>query len=152
MQLVKLLERECVPFTVHRHDSTTSAQRMARVMREAGDHVAKTVVLKADGEFIVAVLPATHAVDSLRIRELLKAEQITLATEDELTDLFPDCETGAVPPFGSLYGLRTIVDRALTSQLHMLFEGNTHDETLRVRYCDFERLERPQVASFSHHV
>jgi Ala-tRNA(Pro) deacylase len=149
VQIVKLLEQENVCFTTHRHGCTRSAQRMAHALHEAGDHVAKTVALKADGEFVVVVLQATREFDSYKLRDLLGAKNVALATIDELTDLFPDCEPGVVPPLGSLYGLRTLVDLAVARQSHLLFEGNTHEESVRMTYADFERLESPQIADIS---
>jgi Ala-tRNA(Pro) deacylase len=152
MNITSFFEQEHVPFTVHRHGSTGSAQHMAHILHETGDRVAKTVLLKVDGEFVVAVLQATHNVDFPKLRAAVGARRVSLATEDELCERFPDCERGAVPPLGSKYGLRTLVDRPLACQSHLMFDGNTHEETIRMRYRDFSRLEQPEVAEFSSHV
>lgn len=152
MRILEFLQSKHVPFTAHRHSSTPTAQEMAHAMHETGDHIAKTVVLKADGQFLIAVLQATHSIDLDKVRAVLGADAVSLATKQELGDLFPDCESGAVPPFGSKYGLRTLVDRPIIWESHVLFEGNAHDETIRMKYRDFDRLERPQIADFSSHV
>ena len=149
MNVFRFLQKERVACTAHQHRATASAREIARVMHEPRAHVAKVVLLKADGRFIVVVLQATRQVDLESVRQALGVPFLSVVPEGELIALFPDCEMGAVPPFGSQYGLLTVVDRKLAGQPHMLFAGNSRDETIRMRYCDYERLEHPAVADVS---
>ena len=99
---------------------------------------------------MLAVLQATHHVDLDAVRDLLGVASVDLATERELSAKFPDCELGALPPFGSQYGMRTLVDSSLAGDEEIVFEGNTHEEAVRLRFDDYVRLEHPMVASFTH--
>lgn len=152
MKTQKFLSEHGAAYEVLSHRATFSAQEMANAVHIAGDAVAKTVMVKADGEDILAVLPATHSVDLEELKDILNAREVRLTSESEFEILFPDCELGAVPPFGSQYGLRTIVDETLTEDEYIVFEGNTHYESIRMSYADYERLENPQVARFSKHL
>lgn len=134
------------------HRATFSAQRMADTLHVPGDHVAKTVILKVDGEFVMVLLQATQYIDISFFKLLFQAEAVELATEAELSEIFEDCELGAIPPFGSRYGMETIVDESLTHDRLIVFEGNSHEESICMNYADFEELERPLVAHFSRHV
>jgi Ala-tRNA(Pro) deacylase len=124
---------------------------MAHVLHLPGEFVAKTVVLHADDQFVLAVLPATHYVDLPMTRAALGSNSVKLALEQELGNRFPDCELGAIPPFGSEYGMETLVDEALTHDETIAFEGNSHEEAFCMQYTDFEQIEQPHVAEFSRH-
>lgn len=141
-----------VRFRTVRHDPTPSAQRMAHSLHVPGDNVAKTVVLKADDKYVLAVVPATHCVDLSLARKALTAHSLKLAREDEFAAFFDDCEPGAVPPFGSCYGVGTLVDEALTHDEFIVFEAGSHAEAICVRYSDFEAIEDPLVSVFSRHL
>jgi Ala-tRNA(Pro) deacylase len=106
-------------------------------------------VLNADGRFVIAVVPASNCVDLNQARNVLGARSVKLALEQELADRFPDCEVGAVPPFGSEYGLETLVEEDLTHDRLIAFEGNSHDEAICMSYEDLDQIEHPQVAHFS---
>ena len=99
---------------------------------------------------MLAVLPATHRVDVSRVADFFAAYYVDLASEDECGQRFADCELGAVPPFGSKYGMRTIVDRSLLDDEQIVFEGNSHVEAIRMRCDDFIALEDPVVGDFTH--
>ena len=152
MNVTEFLTRQRVPFDVLPHRTTFAAQRMAQALDVPGDNVAKTVVVRADERYVLAVLQATHEIDVSKASLALGVRSLTLADEDEVFDLFSDCEPGAVPPFGSGYGLETLVDESLTDDEYTVFESNSHDESVSMRYDDYEELERPQIASFSRHV
>jgi Ala-tRNA(Pro) deacylase len=151
MKEQQFLKEKGVWFEPIGHRRTFTAQHTAQAMHVAGDELAKTVVLKADGKYVLAVLQATHHIDMMRAREVLMAKSVELASEEQFKKLFPDCEVGALPPFGSQYGLKTLVDESLTHDPEIVIEGNTHEESIRMKYADFERLEHPQVAAFSYH-
>jgi Ala-tRNA(Pro) deacylase len=116
-----------------------------------GSEVAKTVLLRADRgfQYVVAVLPAPRHVDLDRVATALGRSKLELATEVEIAEHCPDCEMGALPPFGSQYGMPTIVDEALAEDEEIVFEGNTHHESIRMRFADYRRLEQPLIARIS---
>jgi Ala-tRNA(Pro) deacylase len=111
--------------------------------------MAKTVVVKIDGKFALAVLPAHQKVVLHDLREITGTDQVTFASEDEFRNLFPDCEMGAMPPFGNLYGLETFVSPGLEENHEIAFNAGTHSEVIKMAYADFKRLVNPTVASFT---
>src|SRR5438552_623318 len=121
MNIDEFLCSQQVPFERLRHRPVYSANRVAQVLHVPGKEVAKTVLLRAGGGYALAVLPATHRVDLDRVRVDLGEEQVEMATEEEMDRLFPDCERGALPPFGSLYSLPTVVDEALAADEQIVF-------------------------------
>jgi Ala-tRNA(Pro) deacylase len=151
MNIHEFLTREDVEYETITHQPTFTASHLAQSVDERGDLVAKTVVLKADGEYVLAVLQASHDVDMLLAQKALGCKELELATEDELASLFPDCEVGAVLPFGSLYNLKTWVDSQLAEDDHIVFEGQTHDEAIRLSYDSYREIEDPSSAYISHH-
>jgi Ala-tRNA(Pro) deacylase len=150
MNVQEFLTQRKVPFQALEHRPTYTAQRLAQVVHVPEEEVAKAVLLRADDGYVLTVLPATRGVDLGRVRQLVGAELVELATEPECGDCFPDCELGALPPFGSKYGMRTIVDRSLAEDDEIVFEGNTHHEAVRMKFRDYEQLEQPRVADVSH--
>jgi Ala-tRNA(Pro) deacylase len=148
MNVREFLHQQHVPFEVLPHRSTHSAQGLARSLDIPGDNVAKSVLLNVDGEFILAVIPASHQISIPAVKSQMSAKHVELATEDELAEVFRDCERGAAPPFGRSYGIRTLVDRSLTEDEHIVFEANSHDEAVYLRYQDYANIERPIVHSF----
>jgi Ala-tRNA(Pro) deacylase len=145
-----LKERKCW-FERLPHQPTYSAQRMAHEIHVRGQEVAKTVLLRADGgyRFVVAVLPANKMIDFSLASGLLGGSKLELATEIEIATHCPDCEFGVLPPFGSRYGMRTIVDSSLAMDEEIVFEGNTHVEAIRMKFAEFCRLENPLIAPFA---
>jgi Ala-tRNA(Pro) deacylase len=106
------------------------------------------VIVKLDERSVMTVLPSNWKVDLHRLRDVFFMNHIRLASEDELKVLFPDCEVGAMPPFGNLYGLDVYVDRSLTEDDEIVFQAGTHTDTIRMRYADFAELVHPRVAEF----
>jgi Ala-tRNA(Pro) deacylase len=152
MNVQQFLKEHSVSFDVLEHRPTFDAQRMAQTLHVRGNEVAKSVVLHADDRYVLAVLPATHKVDFAKARELLGARNVALASEEDFGRIFPDCELGALPPFGSQYGLVTLVDEPLTKDEQIVFEGNNHHEAIRMSFAEFRELEKPKVGAFSYHV
>jgi len=152
MNIREFLTRENIAFETIPHRPTFTASRLAEAVDERGDFVAKPVVLKADGKFVLAVLPASHKVDMLLARAAIGCEVLEIADEKELESLFPDCELGAMPPFGSFYGLKTWVDAQLAEDDHIVFEGQSHEEAIRLSYSSYQSVEAPLVAYISHHI
>ena len=151
MNIAQFLTDNRIPNEIIPHRTTFTASRLAQAVEEPGDFVAKTVVLKADGKYVLAVLPATYNVDMPLACEAFGCVHVELAHEDELASLFPDCELGAIPPFGSFYGMNTWVDSRLTADDHIVFEGQSHDEAIRLSYSSYRNIEEPRVGDISHH-
>lgn len=147
-RLKEYLEGQKVPYQHDVHRTAYTAQEVAAEEHVPGKIVAKTVVIKVDDGFAMAVLPAVQRVDLAALKTALGAREIRLATEFEFTGLFPDCDVGAMPPFGNLYGLPVYVDQALAADPEIVFNAGTHQDTIRMKFPDFARLVQPRVLSF----
>lgn len=149
-RLEKLFKDARVNFSVSKHTETYSAQRLAGLLHIPGEQVAKVVVVRAGEEWAMLVLPAPYRLDLNKTRKALKTTaDVRLAREEEFASLFPDCEVGAMPPFGEMYNLRLYVDRTLTTQPEIAFPAGSHRETMRMAYADFEKVAKPIVADLS---
>jgi len=137
-----------VSFEVITHRRAYTAQEEAAVTHVPGREWAKTVVCFADAEPILAVLPALYNVDTERLRRLVGAKACRMATEPELAPLYPECEPGAMPPLGALYGQRVFVDKTLAEDPAIVFNAGTHVDAIRMPYADFARLVQPVVGDF----
>ncbi len=151
MNVQEFLTQRKIPFEILPHRETYDAQRMAQAVHVSGHHVAKTVLLRVGqpSEYVVAVLPASHNIDFVRARQAFDNNDVELATETEISEHCPDCEIGALPPFGSQFDMKTVVDESLCADEEIVFEGHSHSEAIRMKYADFSRLERPEVISLS---
>jgi Ala-tRNA(Pro) deacylase len=150
MKLDELLTSRRISFERLHHRPAYTAQRMAQLLHVPGQEVAKTVLLRTDEGYVMSVLPANYQVDLEQVRQCLGAEWVQLASEAEMDRLFPDCERGAMPPFGSLYHLQTLVDEKLAEDDQIVFEAQNHEEAIRMAYCDYEALEHPRKGHFAH--
>jgi Ala-tRNA(Pro) deacylase len=130
---------------IHPHRPVYTAQEVAATEHVSGRSVAKVVMAVADGRMVMLVLPASLRVDVARAREALGASVVRLAAEDEFRTFFPDCELGAMPPFGHLYGLPVYVDPELANAPMMLFEAGSHREVGVIAFDEFQRLEHPHL-------
>jgi Ala-tRNA(Pro) deacylase len=130
---------------------TYDAQRLAQTLHIPGREVAKTVLLRANGgyRYLVAVLPATKNIDFEKASAALGGSKLRLATETEVSEHCPDCEVGVLPPFGSQYGMVTLVDESLTKDEEIVFAGNTHRNAIRMRFADFRRIEEPLIVDLA---
>jgi Ala-tRNA(Pro) deacylase len=142
------LDHERVHYDVLPHPEAFRALAIAQTLHTPGKEMAKVVIVKVHERFIVTVLPASWNVDLHRLRTVFATHHVRLATEDEITGLFPDCELGAMPPFGNLYGLPVYVDQSLTEDEEIVFQAGTHSEAIRMRYMDFAVLVFPVVEEF----
>lgn len=147
-RLKRFLNENHVHYSTLPHALAYTALGVAATTHVSDWSLAKTVALKVDGTYALAVVPAASRVDLRRLGEILGAG-VALATEAELQGLFPGCEVGAMPPFGNLYGLRVYVDAQLAHGGPIAFNAGTHSEAVRMHYADFERLVDPMVARFS---
>jgi Ala-tRNA(Pro) deacylase len=147
-RLKEYLDREKVSYEVLTHRETYTAPELAQTLHIPGKELAKVVIVKVGARFVMVVLPANWKADIKRLGEIFHARHVRLATEAEFKELFPDCELGAMPPFGNLYGLEVYVDRSLTDDEEIVFQAGTHHEAVKLRYQDFANLVRPVVAEF----
>jgi Ala-tRNA(Pro) deacylase len=148
-KLQRALDAERVPFEVHSHPEAMTARSLAAADHVPDHEVAKVVVVRADDDLQMAVVPATHRVELHALRDLLGARHLRLATEEELEELFSQCELGAMPPFGNLWNLPVWVDDSLTREREIVFAGGNHRETVHMKYADFERVVHPRHAQFA---
>jgi Ala-tRNA(Pro) deacylase len=130
------------------HPPAFTAQKRAHFLHVPGRQVAKCVLLKGPAGPLLAVLPATHRVDCEALARALGGP-VRLATRTEVAERFADCEWGVVPPFGTLYGLPTVLDESIDRDRPLLFEGHAHGVAVRMRCRDFERHERPRRLAFA---
>ena len=147
-KLQRFLDDNNVLYTCISHSLAYTSQGIAALAHIPGKELAKTVVVKIDGKMAMAVLPASAHIDLIQMRAAVRANAVELATEAEFKDRFPDCETGAMPPFGNLYDLAVFVDDSLTRDKEIVFNACSHRELIRMAYADFERLVKPKVLSF----
>ena len=148
MRLADFLNEQHIAFEPLVHPPAFTAHKRAKYLGISGQQVAKSVLLVGPSGYCLAVLPATHHVDTDALaREL--GGPVRLANDEEITDVFRDCEWGVVAPFGTLYGLPTILEATLAPDLLMVFEAQSHAEAVRMSCRDFERLERPRRLPFS---
>lgn len=148
-RLEAYLRASQVPFEAHPHQPAYTAQAVAEREHIPGQLMVKVVVVVADGELAMLALPTSRRADLARVAELLDAREVRLATEGELSLAFPDCEIGAMPPFGGMYGLPVYVDRSLEGEHRVFFQDGTHTGAMSVSYADFRRLAAPVVAEFT---
>jgi Ala-tRNA(Pro) deacylase len=148
-KLKEFLDSEKVKYVTLGHSVAYTAQEIAASAHIPGQDLAKTVVVKLDGEMVLAVLPATARVDLELLRKASGAKSAELARENEFAGIFPGCELGAMPPFGNLYGLEVFVAQRLTEDDQISFNAGTHTELIQLSYADFERLARPRVLKLS---
>jgi Ala-tRNA(Pro) deacylase len=143
------LDTHNVKYVVISHSKAYTAQGIAAIAHISGKELAKTVIVKLDGALGMAVLPASYQVGLDALRRRIGVREAVLATESEFKRHFPDCETGAMPPFGNLYGIPVYVDESLTEDHEIAFIGGSHYELIKMAYADFERLVKPEVMEFS---
>jgi Ala-tRNA(Pro) deacylase len=150
-RLQKLLDESGVEYEVLHHREDFRARTTAADTHTPPAEFAKTVVVWVDGAYALVALPATHFVAESRLAHSLGAQEVRLATEFEMGDLLPDCEVGAAPPFGELYGLATYASPVLARDEQITFNAGTHRDAVRMQWSDYERLARPQVVALSRH-
>jgi Ala-tRNA(Pro) deacylase len=148
-QLRAFLDQHHVQYLVISHSKAFTAQGIAALAHISGKELAKTVILKLDGSLAMAVLPASYQVDLAAIKKATGVRLAELASEDEFAQHFPDCETGAMPPFGNLYGIPVYVDETLAADDEIAFNAGSHYELIRLAFRDFEELVKPLVMDFS---
>jgi Ala-tRNA(Pro) deacylase len=148
-KLKEFLDKERVKYISIIHSPAYTAQEVAASAHITGRELAKTVIVKLDGDMAMAVLPANRKIVLQDLREVTGCEKVAFASEEEFKSLFPDCETGAMPPFGNLYGMEVYLAESLTEMEEIAFNACSHTEVIKMRFSDFERLVQPRVMAFT---
>jgi len=152
MNTDQYLREQGVKFKHRTHSPAYTAQELAAEEHVPGRDVVKTVIVKANGKYVMCVLPACCKLDLDKVGEALRAKQCCLAEESELASLYPDAEIGAQSPLGNLYDMPTLVDSRLTEDERIVFPAGSHRDAIEMGYADYERLAKPSIADFAIHV
>lgn len=147
-KLIDFLNQGKVRYEILHHPEAFTAQELSAIEHVKGRHHAKVVMVKANGDRFMTVLPADHRVDLEKLNKAI-GKRTALATEADFKSLFPDCAVGAMPPFGNLYNVPTYVDNSLTEDDYIVFEAGTHTDAIKMSYGDYARLASPKVADFA---
>lgn len=148
-KLKQFLDSHNVKYVSIKHSPAFTAQEVAQSTHIPGQNMAKTVIVKIDGKFAMAVLPAKYLIDMDLLKEVTGAEYVELASEKEFKNIFPDCEIGAMPPFGNIYDMPVYAAAVLSRDKEIAFNAGTHIEIIKMDYKDFEALVQPRVVKFA---
>lgn len=152
MSIQTFLDEMGVRYQMTHHPTAYTAQDLASKEHVSGRKVVKPVVVQADGQFIMCALPASHRVDLDALRDQLQADNIKLADESALAQLFADCELGAEPPVGRFYGMPTLMDESLFTDDFVTFQAGSHGDAVTMSLADFRRVSQAEVAHFGRHL
>lgn len=144
-KLKNFLDEQRIKYVSIFHSAAYTAQEIAEASHVRGNEIAKTVMVKLDGDLAMVVIPASQHVNFSRLREAIGAHTAVLATEEEFRDRFPECELGAMPPFGNLYGLPVFASRELAKDKEIAFNAGSHTEMIKLNFQDYNRLVVPQI-------
>ena len=145
----EFLNRRHVKYVVIEHSPACTAHAVAESAHIPAKELAKTVMISVDGQMAMAVLPASYQIDFDRLRDAIGSAHVSLANAREFREKFPDCETGAMPPFGNLYGMRVYVSDTLAEDAYIAFSAGSHREVILMAYADYDKLVAPKVLEFS---
>lgn len=148
-RLKEFLDSNHIKYVSIVHSPAFTAQEVAASAHIPGREMVKTVMIKIEGEMAMAVLPCNRKVVMQDLRELTGCDDVKLASEAEFQNLFPDCDVGAMPPFGNLYGMEVYAAPILEADEHIAFNAGTHTEVIKMTYADFARLVKPNVVAFT---
>ena len=152
MTLQDYLDEMGVAYRLSSHGTAYTSQDLAAREHVSGQNVIKPVVVVIDGHPYVCALPATHRIDLQRLREQLNAQDVALADEPQLMRMFPDCELGAEPPIGKLYGIPTLMDLSLIHDEQVTFQAGNHQTAVTMSLRDYRKAAEPEVANFGRHI
>ncbi len=148
-KLKKFLDDHQIKYVIIKHSPAFTAQEVAGLAHIPGKEMAKTVLVLVDGKMAMTVLPADNKVDFALLKKATGAKEVLLATEEEFKYRFPDCEVGAMPPFGNLYGMDVWIEKNLTKDEEIFFNACTHKDLIKMQYKDFEKLVQPHIGAFA---
>lgn len=147
--VVEYLKEHDVDYELLTHPAAYTAQEAAASAGVSGKQYAKSVMVKVDDDIKMAVLAAADKVDLNALKDIFGAKKVRLAGEDEFQDLFPDCDLGAMPPFGNLYDVDVVLDQGLAGESAIAFCAGSHSELMRMAFSDYQRLAQPQMGDFA---
>lgn len=147
--LREFLDSHNIRYLILSHSIAYTAQGIAALTHISGNELAKTVIVRIDGDLAMAVIPASSHVDLSMLKQVAGAQAVELASEEEFRDKFPDCEAGAMPPFGNLYAMVVYADESLVSKKEITFNAGTHPELLRMDWVDLARLVEPRIVKIT---
>jgi len=148
-KLKKFLDENQIKYVTIGHSSAYTSQEIAAAAHICGKELAKTVMINIDGMMVMAVLPASYHIEFDNLKEIFGTRNVSLATEPEFKYRFPDCELGAMPPFGNLYDMEVYVAESLTEEKEIAFNAGSHTELIKLDYADYEDLVKPRIFKFS---
>ncbi len=148
-KLKEFLDSNNVEYITISHSKAYTAQKTAATTHIPGKEMAKTVIIKFDGKMAMTVLPASYRIDFEQLKMASGASIVEMSSENEFRDIFPDCELGAMPPFGNLYGMDVYVAKSLAEDEEIAFNACSHTEIVKMKYKDFDRLAKPKILKFS---
>jgi len=148
MNLQSLLDDMGVRYRVSHHPTVYTAQMLAETEHVPGRKVIKPVVVQADGEFVMCALPANYRVDLGELKDQLQVDDVRIVEEPRLNELFPDCQLGAAPPIGRLYGMTTLMDESLVADDRVMFQAGTHEDAVTMSLAEYRRVAQPEIAHF----
>jgi Ala-tRNA(Pro) deacylase len=152
MNIQSYLDELGVAYRLSHHPTAYTAQDLASIEHVPGQQVVKPVIVKADGRFVMCALPASHRIDLQALRTQLDADDVKLADENKLSELFPDCELGAEPPIGRLFDMQTIMDESLTAGARVTFQAGTHRDAVTMTLAEYRRVAQPEMGYFGRHL
>jgi Ala-tRNA(Pro) deacylase len=148
-KLKEYLDNMNVKFVTINHPLSYTSQQTASVTHIHGKELAKTVIVKIDGKMAMVVLPASFKADLELVKNAAGANEVYMATEAEFQSMFPDCEAGAMPPFGNLYGMDVYTEEKLAEDEEIAFNAGSHMELIKLAYKDFARLVKPKMGRYT---
>lgn len=148
-KLTEFLDKHKTKHEVITHSLAYTAQEIAASAHIPGKNLAKTVIVRIDGNMTMAVLPASYRIDFKLLKKAIGASKLELLREEEFKDMFPDCDVGAMPPFGNLYDMEVLVAESLAEEDEIAFNAGCHTELIKMAYKDYESLVKPKVMKFS---
>ncbi len=146
------LDKERVGYQLLEHSRAFTATEVAGAQHVPGRQMIKSVIVKADDQFVMCLLPAIHYLDIDKFKEISGAKQVRLAHEEEMSKLFPDCEIGSEPPFGALYGIKVYADKFLEEDNEVAFNAGTHSDMIKMKFKDVQRLSQPVFVEIGVHI
>ena len=148
MNVQDYLDQSGIHYRLSRHETTYTAQDLAAAEHIPGRSVIKPVVVKADGEFVICALPASYRIDLDTLRNQLQVTDVELASERDIETMFPECELGAEPPIGCMFGMTTLMDESLMADDRVTFQAGTHQDAVTMSLADYRKVAHPEVGLF----
>jgi Ala-tRNA(Pro) deacylase len=148
-KLKEYLDSNGIKYVSIFHSPTYTAQEVAARVHIHGKQLAKTVMVKMDGKMAMVILPASRQVDFDYLKKETGMHKVELAKEEDFQELFPECEIGAMPPFGNLYGMEVYIDQTLKEDEEIAFSAGTHTELIKLPFADYQRLVHPRMIRLS---